>query len=266
MVRLTLISAVLCGVSCAAVRSGKAEADWISASSRYEPGKPVQMAIRLVIDPGWHSYWMNPGAGGMKTSVKWDLPVGWTVGELENPLPKSFKGGGLAGFGYSGTVVFPVKLTPPADMKGTVNLKAKVSWLTCDDQTCVPGIAELNITLESGLFKATPAATLIEQALTKVPREQKQWGPLEVSEKEGQLELRLAIQGNESLNLAEYEVFPATPEVIDAGHKIVFTRHGGEWTTVLPKCEFAKAQIRELSLVITPESGQQPVLLNWKID
>jgi DsbC/DsbD-like thiol-disulfide interchange protein len=263
---LTLTFAALCGFASAAVRSGKAEADWFSASSTYEPGKPVQTAIRLRIDPGWHSYWLNPGEGGMKTSVKWELPIGWTAGELENPIPKRFQGGGLAGFGYDATVIFPVKLNPPKDVKGTVTLKAKISWLTCDEQTCVPGNAELSITLESGVTQMTPETKLIEQALTKIPREQKEWGPLEVIEKAGQLEFRIPVQGNKSLNLDESDIFPATPEVIDANHRITLKPDGTAWTGVAPKSDYVKAKIRELFLVIDPKSGQQPILLHWKID
>lgn len=262
---LMLTFAVFCGVACAAVRSGKAEVDWISASSTYEPGKPVQMAIRLVVDPGWHSYWSNPGAGGVKTSVKWDLPAGWTAGELEYPIPKSFKGGGLASFGYKGTVVFPVKLSSPADMKGTVNLKAVVSWLTCDEKSCVPGNAKLSITLESGVFKATPETTLIEQALAKVPREQKQWGPLVVIENGGQLEFKIPVPPSNHINPAEYDIFPATPGVIDADQKITTKLNGDGWTAVVPKSEYAKGPVRELSLVVAPKSEQQPILLHWKI-
>jgi thiol:disulfide interchange protein DsbD len=261
-----LTFAAFCGVACAAVRSGKAGADWISTSNTYEPGKPLQMAIRLVIDPGWHSYWLNPGASGMKTSVKWDLPAGWTAGELENPLPKRFKGGGLAGFGYSGSVIFPVKLNPPAGMEGTVNLKAKVSWLTCDDQACVPGNAELRITLESGTPGTTPETSLIEQSLTKIPREQQGWGPLEIIEKDGQLEFKIPVQDSKTLNPAEYDIFPATPEVIDAEYQIRLTSKGTEWTATAPKSEFAQGQVREMSLVVAPKSGQHPILLDWKID
>ena len=68
--RLLLTFVSLCAVSVAAVRSGKAEADWISESATYESGKPVRTALRLVLDPGWHTYWENPGEGGMKISAK----------------------------------------------------------------------------------------------------------------------------------------------------------------------------------------------------
>lgn len=101
-------------VSIAAVRSGKAEVDWLSVSATVAPGKPVQTALRLVVDPGWHTYWENPGEGGMGISVKWDLPAGWTAGALEHPVPQRFMTGELAGFGYA---VLAGKTVPNAKNK-----------------------------------------------------------------------------------------------------------------------------------------------------
>ena len=40
----------------------------------------VKTGIRLVVDEGYHTYWLNPGDGGMKISVKWELPTGWSAG------------------------------------------------------------------------------------------------------------------------------------------------------------------------------------------
>ena len=265
--QITLTFAAVCSIAHAAVHSGKAEAAWISRSRTYEAGKPIQMAIRLTIDPGWHSYWLNPGEGGMKTTVKWDLPNGWTAGELENPIPSRFQGGGLASFGYKGTVIFPVKLNPPADAKGPVNLKADVSWLACDDQACVPGKAEPSIMLDNGGPSITPEAQLIAQALTTIPRAQKEWGPLELEEKNGQLVLGIPVDPTKPHDLSVTpEIFPATPGVINADQKVRLTFDGLKWTGTVPKSEYAKEQIRELSLVVAGQSGQQPILLHWKID
>ena len=187
--RIALTFAALCTLSAAAVRSGKTEADWVSASSTYEPGKPVQTAVRLVLDPGWHTYWENPGEGGMKISAKWELPAGWTAGEIEHPVPVRFETGGLVGFGYEGTVLFPVKFTPPAGFTGVAKLKGKISWLTCNDDQCVPGEAELELALSSGPAAETLETKLIREALAKVPQPQEV--RLQVTEKPDTLSLRI---------------------------------------------------------------------------
>jgi DsbC/DsbD-like thiol-disulfide interchange protein len=168
--RIALTFALLSGLATAAVRSGKAEVDWLCASPTYQSGKPLQTAVRLVMDPGWHTYWENPGEAGMKISAKWELPDGWVAGELEHPVPLRFEVGGLVGFGYKGSVLFPVKFTPPAGFTGAAKLRGSLSWLTCDDDQCLPGKAALELTLDPGILVETPEAKLIREALAQVPQ------------------------------------------------------------------------------------------------
>lgn len=254
-----LVSAALCSVSLAAVRSGKAEADWISTSGTAEAGKPVQTAVRLVLDAGWHTYWKNPGEGGMEISVKWELPEGWTAGELEQPVPKRFMTGDLPGFGYEGTVVFPVTFTAPAGFSGEAKLKGKVSWLTCNDDSCVPGNAELELTLAAGAPAPTNEAGLIAGALEKIPQAEK-GAVLKVEEKEKTLVL--AVSG---VDLAERsEVFPATPQVVDAGAEFKFVKDGDSWKAEVAKSEYVAAPVKELVLVAAGKGGTNPVAVGWK--
>ena len=37
--------------------------------------------------PGWHTYWKFPGDAGIPTELKWKLPPGWKVGEIQWPIP-----------------------------------------------------------------------------------------------------------------------------------------------------------------------------------
>ena len=46
------------------------------------PGGQVELAIHMRTNPGWHGYWLNPGDAGLPMSVEWELPPGWSVGEL----------------------------------------------------------------------------------------------------------------------------------------------------------------------------------------
>lgn len=245
----------------AGVRSGKATADWLSAAGSYEPGKPVQTALRLTLDEGFHTYWSNPGESGMKLAVSWELPAGWTAGEVEHPAPERFEAGGLANFGYQGTVIFPVKLTPPADAVGPVKLTAKVSWLSCDDRSCIPGEAALDLTLASGPPVAAAAAREIDAALARVPRPQ--GFPLTVVEKPGTLLLTIR-NAEPDLDLGAHEVFPATPELLDPSAEIRFSREDGAWTAEVAKSEYFKKPLQELVLVLAGPDGAVPFSLAWK--
>ncbi|MEO5917436.1 MAG: protein-disulfide reductase DsbD domain-containing protein [Luteolibacter sp.] len=259
-----LIFASLCTVSLAAVKSGKASADWITSSKTCEAGMPVKTGLKLAVEEGWHTYWINPGESGMKISVKWELPDGWTAGAPEHPVPKRFTTSGLAGFGYEGTVVFPVTVTPPAGFTGEAKLKGKVSWLTCNDRLCVPGTADLELALNAGEPAPTADAKLIDAALRKIPLTPGNRITLKVVENPKTLLLTIEGLTNKNVNLGEYEVFPATPQVIDSAAKILFASDGAKWTAEVPKSEYATKAIPELTLVLAAKSDQAPISLTWK--
>lgn len=264
LIQSALILASLCTVSLATVRSGKATAEWITSSFACNTDSQLKTGIRLVVDEGYHTYWLNPGEGGMKISVKLELPTGWSAGDIEHPIPKRFTTGELPGFGYEGTVIFPVSLKSPAGFTGEAKLKGTVSWLTCDDKGCIPGEAALELTLKSGIPAPTADAKMIDEALAKVPQPQQGWVHLGVTETPKFLSLRIEAHLSRPLNLEEYEIFPATPQVIDAAAKIQFTRHGADWLAEVPKSEYATTAISELTIVLAPKADQPPLSLMWK--
>ena len=161
-----------------AVRDQNVEARLISSHSTIKPGEPFTLALQFTIDPTWHTYWLNPGETGIPTSLKLALPAGFTAGELQFPIPKKFitdYGFGVreAGYGYSTAVMHPLTITPPADLKPgePITLSGKAGWLMCDPNTCVPGKADLSITLQVGTASvASPEAGMITSVNDKLPK------------------------------------------------------------------------------------------------
>lgn len=200
----------------------------------------------------------------MATRVEWDLPAGWLVTVPGQPVPERFKTGELANFGYHGTVLFPVIVTPPADFQGGVLLRARVSWLACDDASCVPGDVELTLKLESGQPAPTMEADLIEAAFAKIPRPQNEVLKLKVTEQPTSLRLSIQPNAGHAFELANREVFAATSEVIDPAAEIRFADSGGVWTAEVPKSEYAATPVRQLTLVISARGESGPVELTWK--
>ncbi len=129
--------------------SSAVKAELVAAETSVQPGRPFTVALRLVHEPHWHTYWINPGTG-YATSLTWDLPPGWKAGDIQWPTPSKIidAHGTITGNGYESTVDLPVTLTPPADLTPgqSVTLKAKAGWLMCA-AVCVPGTAELTLTL-----------------------------------------------------------------------------------------------------------------------
>ena len=44
------------------------------------PGEPFTVALRMLHDEDWHTYWKQPGIAGIPTQLKWDLPAGFKGG------------------------------------------------------------------------------------------------------------------------------------------------------------------------------------------
>ncbi len=266
LTRTTLIFASACAIASAGVRSGQAEADWLATSKTYTAGQPVHTGIRLVVDKDWHTYWTNPGEAGMKISLKWDLPEGWTAGEMQYPVPKRFMTGELAGFGYEGTVVFPITLVPPANFTGEAKPKVKISWLTCNDASCIPGNAELELSLQTGEAAATPEAAFIEEWQVKVPRPA---DGMSMTVKEGPDKLLITLRsapGSVPVP-GDCEIYPVTGQIIDPKAKVRFGSDGGGiWSAEVPPSEYISKPVKELSLVLAPKGGATGVLVTWKAE
>jgi DsbC/DsbD-like thiol-disulfide interchange protein len=256
--KFIMISTMLCGAAMAGIRSGKATVAWIGESVTCEAGKPLQTAIRMVHDPGWHSYWINPGEAGVKTSVSWKLPPGWKTGGLGYPAPSRFTTSGLAGFGYEGTVLLPVKITPPEDFTGTARLTAVISWLACGEAGCVPGEAEIHLDLSAGIPKQTEEAREI-LAAHPPPCPAGDSARLAVTEKGKSLVLSI----NTAMDFDGCEFFPATPDVVDPRAPVRFVRNGGTWTAEVPKSAYASGPVKQLTLVVAPGGENEALELTW---
>jgi thiol:disulfide interchange protein len=119
-----------------------------SDASSIIPGKPFSIGVLLKMAPGWHTYYREPGDSGMATEIQWELPEGFTVGELQWPTPiQETEAGSFKVNIYKDEVLLFASVTPPAQISGSeVSLRAKVSWLVCKE-SCIPGKTEVALTL-----------------------------------------------------------------------------------------------------------------------
>jgi thiol:disulfide interchange protein DsbD len=161
------------------VARAQVKASLVAADTAIVPGKPVQVALRLVHQPHWHTYWINPGTG-LVTEIKWSLPPGWTASAIQWPAPYVIKDktGAITGNGFENDTLLPVTLTPPADLApGTkVTLKASAEWLMCED-VCMPGNADVTLTLPVAATAAPDAAlgSRLSAVVAGLPRADAAW-------------------------------------------------------------------------------------------
>jgi DsbC/DsbD-like thiol-disulfide interchange protein len=147
------------------------QAKLVLSAGTAKPGDTIWVGIALKMDPGWHTYWKNPGAAGMATSIKWQLPPGITAGEIEWPLPEKLPPVDITTYGYEKETMLLVPLTLAGNLaSGHVELKAEVSWLECKE-VCIPASATVGAKLGIGSeTRASADAALIESWKAKTPR------------------------------------------------------------------------------------------------
>ncbi|HEY0552218.1 MAG TPA: protein-disulfide reductase DsbD domain-containing protein, partial [Verrucomicrobiae bacterium] len=136
------------------------------------PGDTVTAAVELTMDPGWHTYWKNPGDSGQETEIHWNLPAGLSAGEIQWPIPEKFTTADklqLTTYVYHERAVLLVPLKIPANAPaGELDLAALVKWLECE-VACIPGSnivrSTLLITNEARLNSDTNVFVIAQKLL-----------------------------------------------------------------------------------------------------
>lgn len=151
----------------------KVAARLIAERSIIAPGERVPVAFELVMKPGWHTYWVNPGDAGAPTELKWQFPQGWQSSQIEWPYPVRLPVGPLMDYGYVGKVWLLTSVQAPLSAKPgeVVTLNAKGSWLVCRE-VCIPedGALTLRLTIaDQGVANPVTAAQFAA-ARAKLPQ------------------------------------------------------------------------------------------------
>jgi thiol:disulfide interchange protein DsbD len=146
------------------------QAKLVLSADTAKPGDTIWAGVDMKMEPGWHTYWKNPGAAGMATQVKWQLPPGVTTGEIQWPLPKKFPPAEVTTYGYEDEVMLLVPFTLATNLPaGPIDLKANVSWLECKE-VCIPANQDVEAKLDIGDQTKTSAdAATIESWRNRVP-------------------------------------------------------------------------------------------------
>ena len=107
------------------------------------------LAISLLNDVGWHTYWKNPGDAGTPNKFVFESAgTEVSLDEKEWPTPKKYlEAGDIMTYGYEGLQHYFFKLTNSLKNK---KLDIHGIWLVCKD-ICIPGEGRLSIVLNQKL-------------------------------------------------------------------------------------------------------------------
>lgn len=149
------------------VQSGALKARLITATDSIDKNYDFDAAIELKLDSGWHTYWKVSGDAGLPPRFDWASSKNVKAVDISWPTPKRFKEAEFTTFGYSGNVVFPIKINLTAPEIETI-LTTKAQILICND-VCIPQQIELALTLPSGNGNRSDEYKIIETAREKIP-------------------------------------------------------------------------------------------------
>src|ERR1700742_2118982 len=116
--------------------------------------------IAIQLQPGWHTYWRNPGDSGVPPRIDFSKSENIEAVTILWPAPAKFAdGAGGISLGYQKQVVLPLRIVAKNADK-PVTLRADINYAVCE-KLCIPveGQAELPFasvasTEDSALFAA----------------------------------------------------------------------------------------------------------------
>ena len=252
---LTLLTATAVA---APVKTPHVEAELVARDRAFQPGQPVEVALRLKIVDHWHTYWQNPGDSGLPTRLTWSLPAGFSAGAIEWPHPKKLPLGPLMNFGYEGEVLHLVTLQTPANVKigETTSLTAKAEWLVCSD-VCIPESADVSIALPSVGSSPLPDARWVEafaRAHAALPGKLENWATsAKIADR--QLAIDFFPPAGAAISIEDATFFPLREELIANAGTQVLTKTGSGFRLLIPTADPVNASIKSVDGVIVAATG-----------
>ena len=205
------------------------KAELLADTTAVVPGKPFTVGLLLRMAPAWHTYWKFSGDAGLPTELKWKLPAGWKVGEIQWPIPlKTIDPGDIQTYGYVDEVLLIQEITPPAKVDGSsAKLSADASWLVCE-KICIPGSATLQMELPVSATSQPANTDLFARDRSLLPQN---WpGANLASEKweRAGSDLRLKVTGAALPKYPAVDFFPLPDEGTVVGHPAIESRKENE--------------------------------------
>lgn len=111
-----------------------AQSSFLSTSTAVTAGKTFHLAFLLEVPAGYRLGWKSPGDVGAPTQVSFSAPPGFSVGEVQFPVPNRYPlEGGLVAVGYEDSLAVFAEVQAPSslDTSGVYRFDVQASWLAC---------------------------------------------------------------------------------------------------------------------------------------
>ena len=264
--------ALLCAFSAAGVvaaqsddPSPSSEVTLLAEVASVRAGAPFMAAVRIRMDPGWHTYWINAGDSGLPLVVSWQLPAGFEAGAFDWPAPRRIPVAPLMTYGYEDEVVALVELTPPADLRpgDDVVLAGVADYLVCAE-VCLPATEafELRLPVAGGAPAADRnGAAVIAAARGRLPGDARALRTRAWTTDEGYV---LEVTPPAGVALPAPYFFADSIDIVDHAATQRVVRADGSVRIALARSTFARGDVARLAGVLAANDDNE--LPAWTID
>ncbi len=241
-------------------------AELLSDTSAVVPGKPFTIGLLLRMAPGWHTYWAFSGDAGLPTELKWKLPSGWKVGEIQWPIPlKTIDPGDIQTYGYENEVLLMQEVTPPQKIDtSTAKLSTEASWLVCE-KICVPGNATPQLELPVSTTSQPANSEMFARYRRLLPKNWPDSSAATANWSRTGPDLRLKITSETLANYAALDFFPLPQQAVVVGHPAIESRNGKEVVFRIP-IESSEKKVSSIAgLVVYSQNPNGEDRAAWQI-
>jgi thiol:disulfide interchange protein DsbD len=265
-VALSLI--ILASHASAQVYQGKelVKAELLAETSAVVPGKTFNVGLLLRMAPGWHTYWAFSGDAGLPTELKWKLPPGWQVGDIQWPIPlKTIDPGDIETYGYENEVLLMQTVTPPQKIDtSTVKLSTEASWLVCE-KICVPGDATPQLELPVSTTSEPANSEIFARYRHLLPKTWPGSNTATANWSRTEHDLRLKISSETLARYSALDFFPMPEQGVVVGHPAIESRNGKEVVFRIPIESSEKNLSSIAGLVVYSQNPNAEDRAAWQI-
>ena len=218
-----------------------------------QAGQALWLGLQLQHQPGWHTYWRNPGDSGLATQLSWQLPAGMQAGDILWPVPQMIPVGDMVNHGFEHTVLLavPVQISK-AFNPGVTEVKLQADWLVCK-QECIPQSGQFVLKLPAASSIADHGQAF-EQLLDSQPRD---LSPLIQNAQLSPQGLEMQIRGLPAdVHGHGLKAFAESPEVLASGlgMRASGSWRDGVWQMTAPLHRMRSEEPQNIGLVLVDDT------------
>jgi thiol:disulfide interchange protein/DsbC/DsbD-like thiol-disulfide interchange protein len=242
------------------------KAELLADANAVVPGKTFSVGLLLRMAPSWHTYWKFSGDAGLPTELKWKLPAGWKIGEIQWPIPlKTIDPGDIQTYGYENEVLLIQEIRPPSKVDNPlVKLSADASWLVCE-KICIPGSTTFQLELPISTTSQPVNTELFARYRRLLPQNWPGANAVTANWSRAGPDLRLKVTSETLANYPAIDFYPLPEQGTVIGHPTIESRNKKEIVFRIPIESSEKTLASIAGLIVFSQQPNGDDRAAWQI-